>query len=321
MKTIAKNDLILTFLLALSYIIYIAFFSLTIDYAFSTPLFNLRIDNNLLDAIYLVLMFVSSGYALLSLLYPEDKPKKLLKKPILLLMLSSLLTILVTVILRYSPLMMDLRLLIVFLSAMTMIFSLLTYRRRLESLELLSSPEAVMKNSESIISVVQKYRETIKDSPEKLESRPMKTENSTPLVEKRPAVKDKINFKAIPLDFLAIIILALLSIVTVSIPLLNESILKYILGVIFVFIIPGYALLAFLFPRKQSLEKLERLGLAVILSLVLASIVGLMLNYTPLGIRLRDLLLVAAILSLIFIIIAYLRIKNIPKEGRYTIKS
>ncbi len=185
MKTIAKKDLILTFLLALSYIVYIAFFSLNIDYTLSTPFFNLSIDNNLLDTIYLVLIFVISGYSLLSLIYPEDTPKKLLKKPVLLLMLSSLLSISVSVILRYSPLMMDLRLLIVFLSVMTMIFSLLAYRRRVETLELIGSQEVVMKNSESLVNSVKRYREIIRPSREKLEPEPMKIEENIPPLEKK----------------------------------------------------------------------------------------------------------------------------------------
>lgn len=62
------------------------------------------------------------------------------------------------------------------------------------------------------------------------------------------------------------------------------------LGIIFVLFLPGYAFIKALYPVKvpietssESLDAIERLGLSVGMSMALASIVGLILYYTPIG--------------------------------------
>ncbi|MBC7090491.1 MAG: DUF1616 domain-containing protein [Nitrososphaeria archaeon] len=62
--------------------------------------------------------------------------------------------------------------------------------------------------------------------------------------------------------------------------------LRYVLGSLFVLFIPGYSLIEALYPREGDLTPLERLALSIGLSLALVPLVGLILNYTPWGIRL-----------------------------------
>ena len=62
--------------------------------------------------------------------------------------------------------------------------------------------------------------------------------------------------------------------------------LRYALGPLFVLYLPGFALIESLFPRRGDLPPLERLVLSIGLSLALVPLVGLLLNYTPWGIRL-----------------------------------
>ena len=62
--------------------------------------------------------------------------------------------------------------------------------------------------------------------------------------------------------------------------------IRYILGSIFVLWLPGYTLIKALFPTKHELDTIERLALSIGLSLAIVPIVGLLLNYTPWGIRL-----------------------------------
>ena len=62
---------------------------------------------------------------------------------------------------------------------------------------------------------------------------------------------------------------------------------RWLLGSIFVLYLPGYALIQLLFPQRTSeLDGLERFALSIGLSLALVPLIGLMLNYTPWGIRL-----------------------------------
>lgn len=62
--------------------------------------------------------------------------------------------------------------------------------------------------------------------------------------------------------------------------------LRYVLGSITVLFIPGYVTIELLYPREEDLSPLERLALSIGLSLALVPLIGLVLNYTPWGIRL-----------------------------------
>jgi hypothetical protein len=62
--------------------------------------------------------------------------------------------------------------------------------------------------------------------------------------------------------------------------------MRYVLGSIFVLYLPGSMLIEALYPRSEDLESLERLALSMGLSLAVVPLIGLILNYTPWGIRL-----------------------------------
>jgi len=74
--------------------------------------------------------------------------------------------------------------------------------------------------------------------------------------------------------------------------------LRYVLGTVLVLFLPGYALVEALYPRGDELSPLERLALSIGLSLALVPLVGLVLNYTPFGIRLYPVLASLSLLTL-----------------------
>lgn len=68
---------------------------------------------------------------------------------------------------------------------------------------------------------------------------------------------------------------------------------RYLLGSIFVLFLPGYSLIKALFPTEvpiptstKELDNIERIALSIGMSIALVPLVGLLLNYTPWGIRL-----------------------------------
>ncbi len=63
--------------------------------------------------------------------------------------------------------------------------------------------------------------------------------------------------------------------------------LRYIFGAVYVLYVPGAVFIEALYPKRDELEDLERFALGVGLSLALVPLVGLVLNYTPWGIRLN----------------------------------
>jgi hypothetical protein len=67
--------------------------------------------------------------------------------------------------------------------------------------------------------------------------------------------------------------------------------IRYVLGLLFVLYLPGSMLVEALFPKNQDPESLERLALSIGLSLAVIPLIGLLLNYTPWGIRLAPITL------------------------------
>ncbi len=82
---------------------------------------------------------------------------------------------------------------------------------------------------------------------------------------------------------------------------------RYVVGSIFVLFLPGYALIEALYPKEDELEALERFALSIGLSLALVPLVGLVLNYTPWGIRLEPITISLSLLTLLLYLYATYR--------------
>ena len=87
-------------------------------------------------------------------------------------------------------------------------------------------------------------------------------------------------------------LLLALTLIAVGFSWLAKPILyaRYVLGTLFVLYMPGMALIEALYPREEELSPLERLALSIGLSLAVVPLIGLVLNYTPWGIRLNPIL-------------------------------
>jgi len=72
---------------------------------------------------------------------------------------------------------------------------------------------------------------------------------------------------------------------------------RWVLGSVFVLFLPGYVTVEALFPKGRDLDGIERFALSVGLSLALVPLVGLLLNYTPWGIRLTPIVISLTILT------------------------
>lgn len=91
--------------------------------------------------------------------------------------------------------------------------------------------------------------------------------------------------------------------------------LRYVLGSIYVLFLPGYSLIEALYPEEGRLSDLEKLALSIGLSLAIVPLIGLVLNYTPWGIRLNP--YIAASFSLILLLLftgAYRRYKLLAER-------
>lgn len=99
------------------------------------------------------------------------------------------------------------------------------------------------------------------------------------------------------------------------------NLLRIALGAVFILWLPGYTLIKALFPQQtptrrtaRNLDTIERIALSLGMSLALVPIVGLLLNYTPWGIRLTSIVLSLFALTTVFATAAIGREYKISKK-------
>jgi uncharacterized membrane protein len=79
---------------------------------------------------------------------------------------------------------------------------------------------------------------------------------------------------------------------------------RIVLGSLFTLFLPGYSLIEALYPKEDDLSPLERLALSIGLSLALVPLVGLLLNYSPWGIRLDPTMAALTTLTLALLLVS-----------------
>jgi len=119
------------------------------------------------------------------------------------------------------------------------------------------------------------------------------------------------------LDIILMVALTLLTAAFILIKPLNQTFIRTILGILLVLFIPGYSLIAALFPKWGDLDGIERAALSFGLSIAVTPLIGLALNYTPWGIRLDPLLISLTMFTLTMCLIASLRRRKLPEKERY----
>jgi len=117
------------------------------------------------------------------------------------------------------------------------------------------------------------------------------------------------------------------------VPVLDESALRVAVAVPFALFVPGYALVAALFPERATktsgdqrpdsdaestgIDSLERAVLSFGASVALVPLTGLALNFTPWGLRLLSILVALSALTLLLAAVAARRRAALPTDERY----
>jgi uncharacterized membrane protein len=105
-------------------------------------------------------------------------------------------------------------------------------------------------------------------------------------------------------------------VVTVFVPV---HALRIALGLPYVCFLPGYAILAALFPGSDDLKNAERTALSFGLSIAIVPLIGLLLNYTTWGIQLGPVLVSITLFILACCVVAHYRRSRLPPEKHFVI--
>ncbi|ADB61385.1 Protein of unknown function DUF1616 [Haloterrigena turkmenica DSM 5511] len=139
----------------------------------------------------------------------------------------------------------------------------------------------------------------------------------------------------VPPDLAAVVVATLLVVVAAFAPVIRETPLRVPVGIAFVLFVPGYALIAALFPERNrvavadadggdasettdggrtrvlgagtGLDGVDRLSLSVLASVILVSTVGVAIHYTPWPIQAGPVVAVVAVATLLLSWIAVRR--------------
>jgi len=85
----------------------------------------------------------------------------------------------------------------------------------------------------------------------------------------------------------------------------TSGVLRIVLVLPLVLFIPGYTLLSAIFPKRGSLSGVERIAFSFGLSIAITILIGIILNYTPWGIKPYPILISTTILIVIIMFIAW----------------
>lgn len=142
--------------------------------------------------------------------------------------------------------------------------------------------------------------------------------------------------RELPADLAVVIIAVLATAGSVFIPGVNQTPLRVVFGLAFVLFVPGYALISALFPEVSDtpdtagetesserepagIDGIERVALSFGTSIALVPLIGLVLNFTPFGIRLAPIVISVGGITLVFVAVAAQRRRALPPAERFRV--
>jgi uncharacterized membrane protein len=97
----------------------------------------------------------------------------------------------------------------------------------------------------------------------------------------------------------------------------DGNILRTIFGLPFLLFLPGYSLVSALWVKKSEMDMLERTVLSLGLSIALVALLGIGLNFTPMGITLNSIVIALFILIMILVGLTWFRRKQLAPEDMF----
>ncbi|WP_254546104.1 DUF1616 domain-containing protein [Halomarina pelagica] len=132
--------------------------------------------------------------------------------------------------------------------------------------------------------------------------------------------------RELPADLAAVVALTLLADVAAVAPVVSETPIRVLLGLAFVLFVPGYAVVAALFPERGGekadgggISGVERVALSIGTSVAVVPLLALVLNFTPFGIRLVPILVVLSVVTLAAAAVAARRRRRLPPDERLVV--
>jgi len=275
---------------------------------------------------YFLLLVFLSGYSLLAVLKPLLYRMGVVRRVIYSIVLSLLLTVTVSLLSVFNPSSIAMFVVIPILTFILIIAAFIRRRTSFRRAVLDNIKEEAGFDEKQILVERENLGQQLLDklelevsgskSDEKLESL-QSSSKEEPVKGDENKVKSKKGFYA--WDLVLIGFFTVLTVVFILTPVLSGTVPRTVLGLFLILFLPGYALIAALFPKMGDLDSVERLALSFGLSIAVTPLVGLLLNYTSFGIRLDPILLSLSSLTILLVVVAYVRRRFTPSEARFRV--
>ncbi len=134
-----------------------------------------------------------------------------------------------------------------------------------------------------------------------------------------PVQNDIGIYKKILSDLTIICVWIIITFISIINPAFENIYIRSILAIPVVLFIPGYVLMAALFPRRDDIDVIGRIVLSFGLSIVIIPLLGMLLNFV-LGVRLIPILTVLSAYMIVLIFIAVYRRKKLSEDVRFSVQ-
>ena len=141
--------------------------------------------------------------------------------------------------------------------------------------------------------------------------------------------------RALPADLAVMVVFVVVTNVAVLAPVIRDTPLRVPLGLVFVLFVPGYAFVAALFPEagesptaadgdetgmaRTGIDGIERVALSFGLSIAIVPLLGLVLNFTPWGIRLTPIMIAVSGFVLVAVVVGAYRRQQLPEDEQFAV--
>ncbi|ELZ65948.1 hypothetical protein C457_15357 [Haloferax prahovense DSM 18310] len=140
------------------------------------------------------------------------------------------------------------------------------------------------------------------------------------------------SVRTTPADLLAVVVVVVLTCGAVTVPGVRDTPLRIVLGLPCVLFVPGYAVIAALFPEagpsvaadgdadaadRTGIDGIERVALSFGTSIAVVSLLGLLLNFTPWGLRLVPIVVSIGALTVVAAVVGSRRRAALPEGERF----
>ncbi|ESP90020.1 DUF1616 domain-containing protein [Candidatus Halobonum tyrrellensis] len=142
------------------------------------------------------------------------------------------------------------------------------------------------------------------------------------------------SLRTFPADLVAVVVFVALAGCAALLPVVRETLARPLFALLFSVFVPGYAFVAALFPERgesadgsdaadpgdaSGIDGMERVALSFGTSIAIVPLVGLVLNFTPWGLRLGPILVSLSGLTLLFAYVGAQRRAALDPDDRFRV--